>query len=188
MIHKLITNRKSTVLFSEKPIDPKTLRDLFEAARWAPSSLNQQPWRFIYAQKGDPFYDNLLACLHPNNQEWAKNAPLLLVSIAQTISDYKDRKNQYAWHDTALAFSNLVFQASDSGLSAHPMGGFDRERTIQLLEIPERYEPVIFAAIGYKSSENEFSSDLLNRENNQRIRKELPEIVFHGRFSKNSHF
>ena len=184
MIHKLIADRRSTVLFSEDSIDQNSLTSLFEAARWAPSSLNQQPWRFIYAQKRDAFYLDLLSSLLPKNQEWAKNAPLLMVTVAQTTSDYKNRKNDYAWHDTALAFSNLMFQANHIGLSVHPMGGFNREKTIQNLEIPERYEPVIFAAIGYKSHGNNFSEDLLNRENKPRIRKELPEIAFQGRFPK----
>ncbi len=188
MIHKLIANRKSTVLFSEESLDPKALALLFEAARWAPSSLNQQPWRFIYALKGDPFYVDLLSCLFPKNQEWAKNAPLLMVTIAQTISDYKDRINNYAWHDTAMAYANLVFQATSMGLSAHPMGGFDREEAIQLLEIPERYEPVTFSAIGYKSSADNFTDDLVGRERKQRLRKDLPEFVFHGRFMRNPGF
>jgi nitroreductase len=188
MIHDLILKRRSTVLFSPKIIDPATVKSLFEAARWAPSSLNQQPWRFVYAQNGDAFYNDLLSCLNPKNQEWARNAPLLICTIAQTISDYKARTNIYAWHDTAMAYANLVFQAISIGLSAHPMGGFDKEKSIQLLEIPERFEPVTFAAIGYKSSSDRFPHDLIDRENKQRKRKELHEFVFHGRFMKNSGF
>jgi nitroreductase len=186
MIHDLISNRRSTVLFSPKTLDSSIIKTLFEAARWSPSSLNQQPWRFIYAQEGDTFYLDLLSCLLPKNQEWAKNAPLLIATIAQKISDYKDRENVYAWHDTAMAYANLVVQATSMGLSAHPMGGFDRDKTIQLLNIPERFEPVTFAAIGYKSTQEGFPDDLLNRENQERKRKEVHEFVFHGRFMKNS--
>jgi nitroreductase len=187
MIHDLIIRRKSTVLFSSTPIPSEDIEKLFEAARWAPSSNNQQPWRFIYAQQGDAFYDTLLACLTLKNQEWAKKAPLLLITIAQTISDYKDRPNPYAWHDTGMAYANLVLQATSLGLSAHPMGGFDREKTIRLLQIPDRYEPVIFAAIGQKSTkENSFDTRLVEKENKQRLRKALAEIVFHGKFSMDS--
>lgn len=188
MIHELIAKRRSTVLFSSEPIETDTIKTLFEAARWAPSSLNQQPWRFVYAQKGDPFFPTLLSCLNQTNQVWAINAPLLICVIAQTISDYKNRVNSYAWHDSAMAYANLVFQAVSMGLAAHPMGGFNREKTIQSLEIPDRYEPVTFAAIGFKSSAENFSNDLLNREKKERTRNELRKFVFHGKFNQDSGF
>ena len=149
----------------------ETIQKLFEAARWAPSSLNQQPWRFIYALNGDSHYNGLLACLAEKNQQWAKNAPILMITIAQVISDYKDRQNIYAWHDTGMAYANLVFQATSQGLFLHPMGGFDREKTRLVANIPERFEPVIFIAIGYKSDSKDFAPELINRENNKRHNK-----------------
>lgn len=186
MINEILASRKSTVLFTSKSIDTDTIKLLFEAARWAPSSMNQQPWRFIYAHKGDQFYNKLLSCLNETNQEWARNAPLLLCTIAQIISDYKNRENMYAWHDTALAYANLIFQATTMGLAAHPMGGFDKGKAIQFLNIPDKYEPVIFAAIGYKSSSNDFPDDLLIRERKERTRTEQKEFVFHGNFLNDS--
>lgn len=188
MIHELIAKRKSTVLFSPEPVDTETINSLFEAARWAPSSLNQQPWRFVYAHKGDPFYPTMLSCLNQTNQVWAKNAPLLICVIAQTIADYKNRVNPYAWHDSAMAYANLVFQAVSMGLAAHPMGGFNREKTIQALEIPDRYEPVIFAAVGFKSSDEDFPTDLLDREKKERKRNQLREFVFRGKFYQDPGF
>jgi len=182
-MNELILKRRSTVLFSSKEIDKDIIQNLFDAARWAPSSMNQQPWRFIYVLKGDSHYDGLLSCLAEKNQQWAKNAPLLLLTIAEVISDYKDRKNIYAWHDTGLAFANLVFQATAEGLYVHPMGGFNREKARDIARIPNRYEPVIFAAIGYKSDSNDFANELLARENSKRKRKSQEEIVFHGRFT-----
>ncbi len=182
MIHELILKRKSTVLFSSRKIDRDIIQRLFEAARWAPSSLNQQPWKFIYALQGETFYDELLACLVEKNQEWARNAPLLILSLAQEISDYKDRKNIYSWHDTGMAYANLVFQATSEGLSVHPMGGFDREKTKLVIGIPERFEPVAFAAVGYKSDLTDFLPELLSRENSERIRKPIKEFLFHGQF------
>ena len=187
-IHKLISSRESTVLFSAKTIDKETIRLLFEAARRAPSSMNMQPWHFVYALNGDKDFDNLLSCLAPKNQEWAKNASLLICTIAQTASGYKERRNPYAWHDTAMAYANFVIQATSLGLSAHPMGGFIREKAIHLLEIPERFEPVIFAAIGYKSSDKNFPGELIKRESRIRIRKELHEFVFYGKFLQDSGF
>jgi len=186
MIHELISRRKSTVLFSSEMPGKEIIQRLFEAAQWAPSSLNQQPWRFIYALKGDYQYDGLLSCLSEKNQEWAKNAPILLLTIAQVISDYKDRKNIYAWHDTGMAYANLVLQATSERLSVHPMGGFDREKTKLITAIPERFEPVAFAALGYKSESNDFSSELLERESSNRIRKPINEILFLGKFGNES--
>ncbi len=186
MINDLILKRRSTVLFSSEPIPKKTILHLFEAARWAPSSLNQQPWRFVYALKGDSFYRNLLACLYEKNQEWARNAPMLLMTIAQSVSDYKDRPNIYAWHDTGMAYANMVFQATSEGLFVHPMGGFDIEEARRVIEIPDRYEPVAFAAVGYTSDSNNFSPDLLSRENSERKRKPVEEILYHGLFGNTS--
>ncbi len=181
-VHELITHRRSSVLFSEKALSKEIIESLFEAARWAPSSMNQQPWRFIYIIKDDPIYSEWLACLSEKNQEWARNAPLLVLTVAQVISDYNNRENPYAIHDTGMAYSNLVFQASSLGLSAHPMGGFDKNRIISITEIPDGYKPVLVAAIGYKSASNEFPQHLVDRENSQRKRKLLNEIVFRGKF------
>ena len=185
-MNELILKRRSTVLFSSKEIDKDIIQDLFNAARWAPSSMNQQPWRFIYVLKGDSQYDGLLSCLAEKNQQWAKNAPLLLLTVAQVISDYNDRENIYAWHDTGMSYANLVFQATCEGLSVHPMGGFDREKTKLVAAIPERFEPVAFAAIGYKSDSNDFPPELLERESSKRVRKPLRDFLFHGKFGNKS--
>lgn len=186
MINDLITKRKSTVLFSSEMIGNETIQNLFEAARWAPSSLNMQPWKFVYALAGDSYYDKLLSCLVEKNQEWAKNAPMLLLTVAQIISDYKDRPNIYAWHDTGMAYSNLVFQATSEGLYVHPMGGFDREKAKAVANIPDRFEPVAFAAIGYKSDSNDFPPELVNREADKRTRKALKEVFYYGQFGNTS--
>ena len=183
MIHKIIAERKSTVLFSSKPLQKEMLVSLFDAARRAPSSMNQQPWRFVYAVKEDEFHYRLLECLNLNNREWAKNAPLLIAVIAQVISDYNNKPNIYAWHDTAMAYANLVFQATALGLHAHPMGGFDKHLTIQYLNIPEEYEPVIYTALGYKSEDPEnFPAKLVKREQQKKTRHGLSEFVYHGKF------
>jgi nitroreductase len=182
MIHDVILKRRSIVLFSSRHIKPEILKNLFEAALWAPSSNNLQPWRFIYGIKGDRFYDSLLSCLFPPNHVWASNAPVLLLTLAQGISDYNNQENIYAWHDTGMAYSNLVFQAISVGLSIHPMGGFDREKTRFLTAIPEGYYPVVFAALGYMSDSRDFTADLIEREDRQRMRKPLSEIIFHGKY------
>lgn len=187
MIDKVIKDRRSTVLFDKQNVDNKLLLSLFEAARWAPSSNNVQPWRFIYARRGDEFHDVLLDCLNPGNKVWASQAPVLILTVAQIISNYKNRTNMYAWHDTAMSYSNLVYQATSMGLFLHPMGGYDRTKATSVSRIPEGYEPVIFAALGYRSEPHSgFSADLLNREAEQRVRKDINEIVFHGNFGSSN--
>jgi len=183
-IHELILNRRSTVLFSDKPIAENIIESLFEAARWAPSSMNQQPWRFIFVVKDNPEYADWLVCLNEKNREWARHSFLLLLTVAQIISDSNNKENVYAVHDTAMAYSNLVFQAISSGLSAHPMGGFDKEKIRQLTKLPNGYEPLTIAAIGYKSDSKDFPSHLLERENSIRKRKSVAEISFMGQFQQ----
>ncbi len=183
-IHELIESRRSTVLFSDKTIDKDSIESLFEAARWAPSSRNQQPWRFIYVLKNDPDFVDWLECLNEKNREWAQNASMLILTVAQVISDYKKRENTYALHDTAMAYSNLVFQAVYLGISVHPMGGFEKEKIKNLVLIPTGYEPLVVAAVGYKSKSSNFSENLLERENSLRKRKSINEIVFRQQFPR----
>ena len=183
MIHEILQKRKSTVLFSDKAIDPAIIRRLFEAARWSASSRNQQPWRFIYALKGDENYENIVSCLVEFNQKWAPNAPMLLISVAQEISDYHRKENKYAWHDTGMAYANLVFQAVHEGLSVHPMGGYDRKKLAKAIHVPKGYSPVVVAAVGYKSDQRNFLPELLEREDKIRERKSLDEIAKRNYFS-----
>jgi nitroreductase len=187
MIHDIIKKRKSTVLFSSQSIDNEILIELFEAARWAPSSNNLQPWRFIFAIKGDLYYNKFLECMNETNKVWASKAPVLLLTIAQSITD-DQKENIYAWHDTGMAYSNLVFQAISSGLSIHPMGGFDKTKARLMAKVPTNYEPVIMAAIGYLSKLLDFDEFLINKEKRERIRRPLKELVFHGSFGTNLSF
>jgi nitroreductase len=182
MLHDYISHRKSTVLFSPEPIYGDVINELFEAARWAPSSMNAQPWRFVYALKKDPWFDTMLACLDAKNQEWAKNAPMLMLTCAEVIFEHNNRENIYAWHDTGMAYANFVFQATSLGLSVHPMGGFNRELAREAVQLPANIAPVAMVAIGYKSDSTDFAPHLMNKENRQRVRKPLVEIVFQGRF------
>jgi nitroreductase len=186
MIHEFIRNRKSIVLFSDKQPASDLIGELFEAARWAPSSNNIQPWRFVYALKGEAGYVRLLECLTEKNREWVQHAPMLLLTIAQEINDYNNRQNIYAWHDTGMAYATLVFQAVSAGLSVHPMGGFDRELAASTVQLPKGYIPVIMVAIGYKAGLENFPSHLVEKENRQRTRKPVSEIVFHEKFGQNN--
>ena len=181
-IHELIKKRRSTVLFEDKPIGEDSIQSLFEAARWAPSSRNEQPWRFIYVLKSDPDFTDWLDCLAVNNQKWAKNASMLLLTAAQLISDYNSKENPYAVHDTAMAYSNLVFQALAMGLSVHPMGGYDKEKIKTQVSLSEGFKPLVVAAIGYKSDSVGFDDELVKRENRERTRKPIESIAFRHKY------
>lgn len=183
MILDSIKARRSSLAFSSRTVEEDKLQTLFEAALLAPSSSNNQPWRFVYATKDNPEeYSLLFDCLMEGNQRWVKHAPVLILTIAETISSYKNLPNKYAWHDTGLASMLLMLQAQVLGLRTHPMGGFYPEKAIEYLNIPEPYQPVAMIALGYSGKIDDLPEDLKKRENAARHRKPLDEIVFKGNF------
>jgi len=186
MIHELIKKRRSPVIFSDRPIEDEKLGLIFEAARWAPSSHNQQPWRFIITKKEDEdAFARLFNCLSPANRIWTKNVPVLALSIAETISGYNNKMNKYALHDVGLAVSNLIFQATALGLFVHQMGGYDNEKARNNLNIPHGFDPVAAIAIGYIASSYEgFPEELVKREKAARTRNPLSETVYDGVWGK----
>jgi nitroreductase len=112
-----ILKRKSIMSFSDKPVEPEKLKLLFEAARWAPSSSNVQPWRFIYASKEDSEnYNKIFDLLFEGNKVWAGSAPVLAISIAEVVMEYKERPNRFAFHDLGMAVGNLLIQATSMGI------------------------------------------------------------------------
>ena len=149
-IHELLASRWSPRAFDDRSVETDLLRMLFEAARWAPSSNNEQPWRFIVATKDrEADWARLFECLVEGNRRWAFRAPVLVLSIASMHFQYNGRPNRHAFHDTGLATQNLVLQAAVHGLMARQMAGFDLEKTRADLQIPSGYEPVSMIAIGY---------------------------------------
>jgi len=182
-VFKLIEKRYSPVTFSSQNVEEEKLFQLFEAARWAPSSFNDQPWNFIYGRKGkDEIYDKLFNCLLEPNQIWAKYAPILMLSIANMISPTTQKENPYAFHDTGMAVSNLLIQATSLGLYAHQMGGYSKEQAIDNLKIPNTHSPVAIIAIGYKGNDEDFPIELQQKINKKRTRKLLKDFVFNSEF------
>ncbi|HLH01212.1 MAG TPA: nitroreductase family protein [Bryobacteraceae bacterium] len=179
-VHKLIRARWSPRSFSDRPVSDGDLKLIFEAARWAASSGNEQPWRFIVARKSDPqLFEKMLGVLLPGNQKWAKSAPVLLLTVAKR--DTKEGKpNRHAWHDTGAALAHIFLQATALGLHAHGMAGFDPERARTALKIPEGYDPVAAVAIGYLDSPDKLDEPYRERERTPRTRKPLSEITFNG--------
>lgn len=177
-IPKIITDRWSPVAFSEKAIDPEIIRSLFEAARWAPSSYNAQPWKFIWGVKGDETYPVLFKLLNEANQKWAKTAPMLVIGISETVSPGRTSKNRFAFYDTGMAVANLLAQATHAGLFVHQMGGYDVERARQVLNLGKNDEPAAMMAIGYKGDPSQLPEDVAARESKPRSRKEVEEFAF----------
>jgi nitroreductase len=180
-IHELITRRWSPVAFDSKPVDYSTIHLLFEAAKWAPSSRNAQPWRFIYATREMPDYKVLLGLLDEPNQVWASTAPLLVLPLAQVISTYKNRTNRLAFYETGMAVSNLLIQATHMGLFVHQMSGYDLERAKETLVIPTRYEPAAMMAIGYKGDPSKLPEKVAKWETRERTRMEISKFIISGR-------
>jgi nitroreductase len=178
-VHPLIRSRWSPRSFSSREVSAKDLRTILEAARWAASSFNEQPWRFLVATKSDPTaYQKLLNILVEFNQQWARTAPVLMLTVAKKTFANNGAPNHHALHDTGAALANLMLQATALGLYAHGMAGYDHERARKELGIPDDYEVGAAVAIGYLDSPDKLPEDLSKREVAPRQRKPLEEIVF----------
>ena len=185
MIHEILKNRYSTRAFSDRAIDNEKILSLFEAARWSPSSRNEQPWRFIVGTKEDQTTFNKIAgILNPTNLLWASKAPLLILTIAKLDINSAEQINRHAYHDLGLAIANLTFQASAFELYVHQMGGFDQQRARDIFKIPANYDPVTVLAVGYKGNLELLPENLKIRELSERKRKDLSDIVFSEKFGK----
>lgn len=167
--------------FTEQAVNAKTLRSLLEAARWAPSSSNEQPWQYIVATKDNPAeFSKMLACLVDANQVWAKNAPVLMISVATDNSPRSGKPNRHAQHDTGIASALLSVQATAMGLQAHMMAGFDPEKARQTYNIPAGFTPMAAIAVGYPGDVHKLSEEHQKRETAPRARKPQNEFVFAG--------
>ncbi len=180
-VHPLIANRRSILAFAPTPVESENLASLMEAARCAPSSMNEQPWSFILATKANQSdFERLLGCLVEFNVQWAQHAPVLLLSIASLRFEATGESNRHAFHDVGQAIANLTFQAIVSGLVVHQIAGFDVEKARREFSIPQDYEPVAVAAIGYPGSQASLPEKLRKRDASARKRKPLTSFVFEG--------
>jgi nitroreductase len=184
-VNNLLRKRWSPRAFSERPVTNEDLRALLEAARWSFSSYNEQPWRFIIARKSDGAdFERILNLLVPFNQAWAKNAPLLMITLAKKTFSHDGSQNFHALHDAGAALAMLAVQATAMGLHMHGMAGFDRERARRELGVPDDYELVAAVAIGYLGALDTLSDNLKERELAARQRKPLSELAFEGRWNQ----
>lgn len=179
-VHDLVAERWSPRAFAERPLDREQIGSLLEAARWAPSCFNDQPWSFLLATREEgAAFERLADCLVPGNA-WARSAPLLLLAVARTAFARDGKPNRHARHDVGLALGNLVLQAQALGLAVHQMAGFDVEKARATLGVPDGHEPLTMAAVGHPGDPASLPEALRARELAPRSRRPLESFVFGG--------
>ena len=184
-VHDLFRARWSPRAFSDRDVSNADLETIFEAARWAASSFNEQPWRFLVARKSDPAaYDKILNVLLPFNRAWAQSAPVLFIMAAKRTFSHSGAENLYGVHDAGQALAHAFLQATALGLHAHGMAGFDRDRARSELGIPDDYDLGAAVALGYLGSPEQLPDQHRQSELAPRTRKPLNEIVFGAEFGQ----
>lgn len=184
-IDPLFLQRWSPRAFNEEKIPETELLTLFEAARWAPSSSNLQPWRFLYARRKTTHWDRFLGLLNPFNQAWAHRASALVVVVSNSLMSApgagKEVPSPTHSFDTGAAWAHLALQAIRSGWYAHAMAGFDRERAVIELNVPKNYHVEAAIAIGRRTDKSILSASLQEREH-PNGRNPLATMVLEGGF------
>lgn len=185
-IHDLLRRRWSPRAFAPRPLPPAQIRSLLEAARWAPSSYNRQPWCFLVATREDTGeFARMLGCLVPGNRAWAGAAPLLVLAVAQLAFD-DGRSNRHAAHDLGLAVGQLVLQATALGLFAHQMAGIEADEIRARYALPEGFEPMTALAVGHAGDPAVLPDRLREMEHAPRTRRPLDDFVFAGKWGRSA--
>jgi nitroreductase len=182
-IHDLLMKRWSPYAFSDRPVSEEDLRSLFEAARWAASSYNEQPWRYIVATKANTAeFERVLSCLVEGNQPWAKAAPVLALGCISEKLARTGQPNDAAKHDLGAASAGLTFEATVRGLFVHQMIGILPDRARELYQIPDDFRALTGIAVGYLGDPDALPERYQPRDLAPRQRKPLAEFVFGGRW------
>ncbi len=186
-VHDLIRNRWSPRAFADKPVPRDDLISVMEAARWAASSNNGQPWRWMIATKDDPAaYEAALSCFNARNQRWAKTAPVLIFGCARKTFEANGNPNAHAWYDLGSANAQLTAQAQALGLVLHQAAGIERDTARATFNVPDEFDIVVGIALGYQGDPDSLPEELPGREREPRARKALADIVFTGAFGSAS--
>jgi nitroreductase len=184
-VQELIRHRWSPRAFDSRPVEPGKLRSLFEAARWAASTTNSQPWHYIVATRDDAEnFARVLECFNENNQAWAKHAPVIGLSVASVNFASSGKPNRFALHDLGAASATLALEAVALGLQIHQMGGIFPDKAREIFGVPAGYEVAAGLALGYPGDPHSLPDTLRERELQPRQRKPLSEFVFSGHWGK----
>lgn len=176
----ILKERYSPRVFADRTIDERTFHALMEAVRWAASSSNEQPWRFIYAFKGSTAYQKIFNLLSDFNKKWAKNAPLLILTAYKEKFD-NGKENFHALHDLGLSLGNMTAQAQSMGIALHHMAGVDWRKAQEVFNVPEGYHITTAIAVGYYGGDpNQLPEDLAKRETAPRKRMPQQDFLFEG--------
>ncbi len=180
-INPVIVNRWSPRSFVPHDISDKDLFSLFESARWAPSSSNSQPWRFIYTKRNSENWNDFFNLLIDFNKQWCADAAALVVVVSRKNFENNEKPSITHQFDTGAAWENLAIQAVSQGLATHAMAGFDYDKARKTLQVPDGYEVMAMIAIGKRGPKEKLSPELQAREI-PNTRKPLSEIVMDGKF------
>jgi nitroreductase len=177
-VQEFIIKRWSARAFSSDSISPDKLYAIFEAASWAPSSMNEQPWRYKFATQDEPEeFKRFHSCLNPGNKPWSAKAPVIILSLAKKTFMKTGAANKHYFHDVGAANNNLLLQAAAFDIYGHMMAGFDERKTIVEFDLPSDLEPVCFIVLGYLGRAENLDEPFLSRELQERTRKSLEEII-----------
>lgn len=180
-INSLIRDRWSPRIYSQQTISESDILKLFEAARWAASSSNSQPWRFIYANRGNQsIWPNLFNCLTEFNKVWVAKAPYLALALVQKTNIKTGSLLRHSWYDLGLAIGNLTYQANSMGIFLRNMAGFDQAKAISNFNIPDLFEPVVMFTFGYPGEVESQNSNFLVPTKENRARRDLSQLIFKG--------
>jgi nitroreductase len=185
-ISEAARKRWSPRAFKDQPVEKEKLIGLLEAARWAASGGNAQPWRFIIGINHDETWETIFHALDPGNQEWNKHVPVLMVAIGAKISPFDGNISPVFQYDAGQAVATLTLEAVHQGLHVHQMGGFSVEMVKEKFEIPDAFLAITVIAVGYIGDPETLSEKLKQRELQVRSRKNLEDIVFSGKFGNTS--
>jgi nitroreductase len=180
-INPLILNRWSPRSMTGEELSDEEIMSLFEAARWAPSSSNAQPWRFIYAKRNTEQWDKLFNLMFEGNKIWTKNAAVLVVVISRRNYEQNEKPSKTYQYDAGAAWENLALEAATRNLAAHGMAGFDYEKARKDLDIPDIFDVMAMIAIGKRGPKESLLVQLQERETTS-DRKPLEEIVMEGHY------
>lgn len=179
----VLSQRWSPRAFSPRAVETEKLTTLFEAARWAPSCYNDQPWSFFVTRRGvDANHEALLSCLMAANQAWAATAPVLILNCVRKNFSHNGKPNRWAFYDLGLAVGNLLSEATHQGLLVHQMAGFDLELAQRALSLPDDHDAVAVMAIGYLGDPATLPAGVEEKSPAQRERKAVAEFIHEGRW------
>lgn len=182
-VNDLIARRWSGRAYdATRPVPEEHIIALLEAARWAPSCFGDQPWRYIICNKhkNQAAWDQAFSCLSEGNQSWAKDAPVLILSVADGIMSKTGKPNRWGQHDTGAATMSLCIQATELGLMVHQMGGFNADTSRKLFSVPEQYMPMAMMTVGYQLPLEKIDGEVREREIAERARNPLGMNFFEG--------